>query len=156
VHDAIAYAPYELRFINQTYAAYELRVTIYQSDICGLRVYELRVTIYQSDICGLRVNVVPLSCPLFGARVKETVRRGASRKAFPNRVWERERNCSTRSVEEGIPKQSLGTRKYSVTWPRHSQTEFGNEKYAAYELLVTAYRLFCLAAVVGHLKSAPR
>ncbi|MDM8562685.1 hypothetical protein QUF54_04950 [Candidatus Marithioploca araucensis] len=38
VHDAIAYAPYELRFINQTYAAYELRVTSYQSDICGLRV----------------------------------------------------------------------------------------------------------------------
>jgi hypothetical protein len=24
VHDAIAYAPYELRFINQIYAAYEL------------------------------------------------------------------------------------------------------------------------------------
>ncbi len=39
VHDAIAYAPYNLRVINQTYAAYELQFTIYQSDICGLRVW---------------------------------------------------------------------------------------------------------------------
>ncbi|MDM8562716.1 hypothetical protein QUF54_05115 [Candidatus Marithioploca araucensis] len=80
MHDAIAYAPYDLRVINQTYAAYEftsyelsirhMRLTSYQSDICGLRViayapYDLRVinqtyaayelslmhpTSYQSDI----------------------------------------------------------------------------------------------------------
>ena len=51
VHDAIAYAPYNLRVINQTYAAYELRVTSYQSDICGLR-----VTIYDLSIRHMRLT----------------------------------------------------------------------------------------------------
>jgi hypothetical protein len=42
VHDAIAYAPYIRQFINQTYTAYELHKTIYQSNIYGLRVLTRR------------------------------------------------------------------------------------------------------------------
>jgi len=62
VHDAIAYAPYELRFINQTYTAYELSESLnypYLNHLSQEQEHIFFLRWQQSEvIIGVRVTLI--------------------------------------------------------------------------------------------------